>query len=160
VTTPARSWASAVATEKRVLGERLRREDVERRAAQLARLEPGQHGVEVDQLASGAVDHPRAVFHCGDRLGVDQVDRVRRLRHVQRDYVGAPQQFAQLLDALDAELAEALRRDELVEGDDVHLEGLGALCDELADTAEADHPERLAIKLSSLELGPLPGATD
>ncbi len=71
-----------------------------------------------------------------------------------------PSSSLQLLDALDPELAEALRRDELVEGDDVHLEGLGAFGDELADAAEADHAERLAVELGSLELGPLPGAAD
>jgi hypothetical protein len=38
----------------------------------------------------------------------------------------------ELLGALHAELAKALRRDELVEGDDVHLEALRPLGDELA----------------------------
>ena len=64
-----------VALEQRVLGERLRREDVERRAADLARLEPGEQRVEVDQLAAGAVDDPHAVAHLRDRVGVDPVDR-------------------------------------------------------------------------------------
>ena len=64
------------------------------------------------------------------------------------------------LGALDAQFAEALGGDELVEGDDLHLEGLGALGDELADPAEADHAERLAVELGALEVGPLPGAAD
>ena len=69
-----------------------------------------------------------------------------------------PSSSLELLDPFDAELAEALRRDELVEGEHVHLEALGALGDELADAAEADHAERLAVELGALELGPLPGA--
>ena len=55
---------------------------------------------------------------------------------------------------------EALGGDELVEGDDLHLEALGALGDELADAAEADDAEGLAVELGALELGPLPGAAD
>ena len=66
------------------------------------------------------------------------------------------EQLLELLGALDAELAEALGGDELVEGDDVHVEALGALGDELADAAEADHAERLAVELGALELGPVP----
>ena len=147
-----------VAAEERMVGERLGGEDVERRAAQLAGLEAGRQGVEVDQLAAGAVDQPRPVLHRGDRPGVDQVDGVRRLRHVQGDDVGAAEQVLELLGALDPQFAEALGGDELVEGDDLHLEGLGALGDELADAAEADHAERLAVELGALELGPLPGA--
>ena len=62
--------------------------------------------------------------------------------------------------AVDAELAEALGGDELVEGDHVHLEALGAFGDELADPAEADHAERLPVQLGALEAGPLPAAVD
>ena len=52
-----------VALEQRVLGERLLREDVERDAGDLARLEPALDRVEVDQLAAGAVDDPHPVAH-------------------------------------------------------------------------------------------------
>ena len=135
-------------------------EDVEGRAAELARLEAGHQGVEVDQLAAGAVDDAGAVLHRGDRLGVDQADRLRRLRHVQGDQVGAAEQLLDALDALDPELAEALGGDELVEGDDLHVEALGALGDELADAAEADHAEGLAVELGALELGAVPAAGD
>ena len=63
------------------------------------------------------------------------------------DEVGPREELVARLDALDAELAEALGGDELVEGDHVHVEGLGALGDELADAAEADHAQRLAVEL-------------
>ena len=70
------------------------------------------------------------------------------------------EQVLELGRALDPELAEALGGDELVEGDDVHLEALGAPRDELADPAEADHAERLAVELGALEPRPLPGPAD
>ena len=170
VTTPARSCASAVEAPRCGVTTTSSRsksgcsvngsagKTSSAAPAELARLEPGQHRVEVDQLAAGAVDQPRAVLHRRDRRGVDQLDRVRRLRHVQGDDVGPAEQLLELRRALDAELAEALGGDELVEGDDVHLEALGALGDELADPAEADHAERLAVELGALELRPLPGA--
>ena len=145
-----------VALEDRVLGEGLLGEDVERRAGDLARLERRHERVEVDQLAAGAVDDPHPVAHLRDRLGVDPVDGLGRLRQVDRDQVGARVELLAGLDALDAELAEALRGDELVEGDHVHVEGLGALGDELADAAEADHAERLAVELVAAVARALP----
>ena len=83
-----------LAGEDGVLGERLGGEDVERRAAHLARLEAGKQRVEVDQLAAGAVDDAHPVLHLGDRLGVDQADRLGRLRHVHGDHVGAAEELA------------------------------------------------------------------
>ena len=121
---------------------------------------PAIERVEVDQLAAGAVDDPDPVLHRRDRLGVDQVDRLRRLRQVQGDDVGAAEELLERLGPLDAELAEALGGDELVEGDDLHVEALGALGDELADAAEADHAERLAVELGALELGAVPAPVD
>ncbi len=149
-----------LAGEERVLGERLGGEDVERGAGQLARLKTGLQRVEVDQLAAGAVDDAGAVHHLGDRLVVDQADRLRRLRHVQGDQVGAAEQLLDAVDTVDAELAKALGGDELVEGDDLHLEALSAFGDELADPPEADHSERLAVELGPLELGPVPAPLD
>ena len=48
-------------------------------------------------------------------VGVDPVDRVGRLRQVDRDEVGARVELVGGLDPLHAEVAEPLRRDELVE---------------------------------------------
>jgi hypothetical protein len=148
------------AGEDRVLGEGLGGEDVERRAADLAGLQPRHQRVEVYQLAAGAIDDPHPVLHRRDRLGADQADRLRRLRHVDGDHVGPPVEVLEALRALDAELLEALGGDELVEGDDVHLEALGALGDQLADAAEADDADRLAVELGALVLGPVPAAVD
>ena len=66
-----------VALEERVLGERLRGEDVERGAGRPCPTRaPRCERVEVDQLAAGAVDDPHAVLHLRDRLGVDPVRSV------------------------------------------------------------------------------------
>ncbi len=148
-----------VALEDRMPGEGLGGEDVERGARDLPGLEAGLEGLEVDELAAGAVDDAHPVAHRLDRLGVDPVDRLRGLRQVDRDQVGAGIQLLARVDALDAELAEALRRDELVEGDDVHVEGLGAPGDELADATEPDHPDRLPVELVAAvaRTGPLAG---
>ena len=104
--------------------------------------------------ASRSISSPRAQltirtpsFIAAKRLGVEPVDRLRGLRQVEADHVGALVELLAGLDALDAELAEALGGDELVEGDDVHVEGLRPLGDELADPAEADHSEGLAVEL-------------
>ena len=53
------------------------------------------------------------------------------------------------LGALDAELAEALRRDERVVRDDAHPEPERPARDLLADAAEAEHAERLAGQLDA-----------
>ena len=59
---------------------------------------------------------------------------------------------------LDAELAEALLRDERVVGDDAHPEAERAARDLLADAAEAEHAERLAGQLDAAAARALPAA--
>ena len=151
-----RSDDDVVAAEERVLGERLRGEDVEGRAADLARLECRLQRVEVDELAASAVDDPDAVLHLRDGLGVDPVDGVRRLGEVDRDDVRLGVELVRRLRVLHPQLPEALGGDELVERDHVHLERLRALRDQLADAAEADHAEGLAVELVAGELGARP----
>jgi hypothetical protein len=60
--------------------------------------------------------------------------------------------------ALDAELAEALLRDERVVRDDAHLEPERAARDLLADAAEAEHAERLVRELEPAAARALPAA--
>src|SRR5215203_1737063 len=148
------------AGEDRMLGEGLGGKDVKGRTAELAGLEAGQERVEVDELAAGAVDEAGAVLHRADRVRVDHPDRLRRLRRMEGDQLRPAQQLLDRLSALDTEVAEALGGDELVEGDNLHLEALGAFGDELADAAEADHPQGLAVELGALELGAVPAAGD
>ncbi len=135
------------ALEEGMLGERLRREDVQGGAADLAGLQPVEQRVEVDQLAAGAVDDPHAVAHPRDRLGVDPSHRLRCLRQVDRDQVGPPVELLARVDPVDSELAKPLWGDELVEGDHLHVERLRALGDQLSDAPEADHAKRLAVEL-------------
>ena len=62
------------------------------------------------------------------------------------------------LGALDAELAEALARDDGVVGEDAHAEADGASRDELPDAAEAEHAEHLVRELDAAPLRALPAA--
>jgi hypothetical protein len=140
-----------IAPEERVLGERLLGKDIERGAGELARLQAALERLEINQRAPSAVDDPRAVAHLRNGVVVDHVLRLGRLRDVQRDHVGAGVQRVEGLHPLHPELAEALRGDELVERDDVHVECLCALGDELADAAEPNDTQRLAVKLVSAE---------
>ena len=168
VTIPARSWASAVEAPRCGVTTTSSRPNsgcsVIGSVGKTSRAAPptlpessaASQRIEVDQLAAGAVDDPDAVLHLGERVGVEPVDRLRGLRQVDRDQVGAPVELLARVDPLDAELAEALGGDELVEGDHVHVEGERPAGDELADPAEADHPERLAVELVAAEARPRP----
>ena len=66
---------------------------------------------------------------------------------MEGDHVGAGIELVEALRPLDPELAEAFRGHELVEGNNLHVECQGALGDQLADAAEADDAERLAVEL-------------
>src|SRR5204862_439226 len=151
-----RGHHDVVAPEHRMVSEGLRREDVERGAGHLAGVQSRLDRLQVDQLAPRAVDDAHAVLHARDRLVVDPVHRVRGLRQVDRHDVGLRVELIRGLCVLDSELAKSLRGDELVEGDHVHLERLGALRHQLADAPEPDHAERLAVELVAGELRPRP----
>ena len=169
---PARSVASAVeapevrrdddvgAPEERVLGDRLGAEDVERRAADLARVQRGLEVLVDDQRPAGDVEHAHAVLALGQRLGVEPALGLRRLGQVQGQEVGLGVDVVGGLGLLDAEVAVALGAHERVEGDDAHPEALGAMGHELADAPEAEDPERLVEQLDARELRALPLAGD
>ena len=77
---------------------------------------------------------------------------------MEREEVGDGVDLLRRLGALDAELAEAIGRDERVVGDDAHPEAERAARDLLADPAEAEHAERLAGELDARVRAPLPAA--
>jgi hypothetical protein len=77
---------------------------------------------------------------------------------VQRQEVGGGEDVLRRLHPLRAELTEALFRDERVVGDDVHAQPERPPCDLLADPAEAEHPERLALELDPTVARALPAA--
>ena len=66
---------------------------------------------------------------------------------MQREEVGGGEHLVRGLGAIHAELPEALRRHERVEGDDAHLEPERAPGDLLADPPEAEDAEPLAREL-------------
>ena len=142
--------------EQRVIGDRLLGEDVERRAGDLAGVQRRLQVRVDDERAAGDVDDPHAVLALGERLGVQEALGLRRLRQVQRDEVTGRERVRGGLGLLDAELLEALGADEGVVRDDAHAEGAGADRDELADPAEAEHAEGLALDLGAAELAALP----
>ena len=113
----------------------------------------------VDQAAARAIDDAHALFHFLQRRGIDDVLGLVGERGVQRDEIGALEQFLEL-DLLDAEVQRALRRQERIVGDHLHLQADGAIGDDRADVAAADHAERLAENLDAHELVlfPLAGA--
>ena len=75
---------------------------------------------------------------------------------MQRHELGGGVEIVGRLDALDAELAEAVLRHERVVGDDAHLEAERAARDLLSDPPEAEHAERLARELDAAEARALP----
>ena len=87
--------------------------------------------------------------------GVDDVAGLVGERRVQRDEIGALEQLVEL-DLLDAEIDRALRRQERIVGDHLHLQAERAVGDDRADIAAADDAERLAEDLDAHELVLLP----
>ena len=122
------------------------REDVDRGAGDLSRLERGDERSHVDELAPRRVHDPDAVAHVRDRVGVDRVARVGRQRQMKRHEVGALEHLCER-SRLDTELAEPLGRHERVVRDDLHLQRERAARDLPADPPEAEHPEHLVGEL-------------
>ena len=141
--------------EQRALLGRLHLEHVEGGAADVARLEGRGQRALVDQAAARAVDDAHALLGLGQRGGVDDVAGPVGERGVQRDEIGAAQQVVEL-DLLHAQLHGALGREEGIEGDHLHLEADGAVGDDGADVAAADHAQRLGVELDAQELRLLP----
>ena len=69
---------------------------------------------------------------------------------MQRDEIGAPQQFVEL-DLLDAELERAFGGQKRIVGDHLHLQPDRAVGDDRTDIAAADDAERLAENLDAEE---------
>ncbi len=103
-----------------------------------------------------AVDDQRALLHLGHRLAVEQVAGLVRHRHVEGHHVRAGEQ---LVERQQLHLQPPGRRgvEERVVGHDLHLEAARPVRHPLADAAEADDAQGLALKLDAGELAvPLP----
>src|ERR1700730_7358588 len=133
--------------EAAVRGHGLLLEDVDPRRADLAALETGQEGVLVLDLAAGGIDEDHAVLHLRDRLRVDHVVRLGRMRRVARDDVGGPEDGGHVGHGLDAAIPELFGGHVLVVGDHAHPEGARRLGHAPPDVAHADDAERLAVHL-------------
>ena len=141
--------------EQHVRRRRLLDEHVEGRARDMAGIERGRERDLVDETAARAIDDAHALLRLGDVFSRQDVLGLRRHRRMQRDDVGAREQFVEL-DLLDADVLGAFRRQEGIEGDDAHAQADRAIGDDRADIAAADHAERLGRDLDAHEAVLLP----
>ena len=137
---------------------RLGREDIERRAGDLAGADRRGQRRLVDELTAGGVDDANAVSHLLQHVAADEAARLVGQRQMKRDEVGGLEDGLRRLRVVDAELAEAIGRHERVVADHVHAEAEGATCHLPADPAEAEHAERLVGKLDPAPARAFPAA--
>ena len=97
----------------------------------------GEHGVVIHDLGARLVDDAHAVFHLGKRLGIEHVERLIRIRHVDTDIVRLG------IDAVEVHLVLDIARETpcRVHGQvrvvtaDIHAEVHGGIGDERTDGA-------------------------
>ena len=123
--------------EERVFLGRFFLEHVERRARDMTAFDGGLEIGFDDEAATCAIDDADALLALGDVLGVQDIARLVGQGRVQRDEIGALQEVFKL-DLLDTHVLRALRREEGVEGDDLHAEPKAAIGDDGTDIAAAD----------------------
>ena len=114
----------------------------------------GQHGVVVHDLGTRLVDDAHAVFHLGKRLGIEHMERLVRIRHVDADIVRLGINAIEVHLVLDIarETPRRIHGQIRVVTADVHAEVHGGVGNERADCAEADDTQRLAHELRAGEL--------
>ncbi len=150
-----RSHDDVVELEQRAGRRRLGREDVETDAADAALLQRDRERVFVDEPAASSVDDDDAGLDHGELALADQVERLGRLRQVDRDDVGFAQQLFER-DEPDAVLRRTGRLHVGVVRDEVGAERGQPLRDELPDLAEPDDADGLVEDLDAGELRALP----
>ncbi len=143
--------------EQRIGRRRLLDEHVEGRARDLPGIERLPQRLLVDQPAARTIDDAHALLHRRDRSGIDDVLGLVGQRRVQRDEVGALEQFRKI-DLLDSKIARALGRQERIVGDHLHAQAVAAVGHDRADIAAADDAERLGGDLDPHEAVLLPFA--
>ena len=97
----------------------------------------GEHGVVIHDLGARLVDDAHAVFHLGKCLGIEHVERLVRIRHVDADIVRLG------IDAVEVHLVLDIARETpcRVHGQvrvvtaDIHAEIHGGIGDERTDGA-------------------------
>ena len=144
--------------ERRIRGERLDREHVDRGPGDPPLLDRGRERCLVHQVAARRVDEHGRRLHQLEPLGVDQTVGLIGVRHVQRDDVGVAQQLVQPHE-LHLELQGALAGEIGIVSQHVHPEGAGELGDVPADAPQTHDPQRLGAELRALEPFAVPLAT-
>src|SRR6266851_4644233 len=87
--------------QERVVGRgRLLVEDVERGAGDLVAAERVMQRLLVDDAAARGVDEKRGSLHARQPGGVEEADRLRRLRAMDRDEIGAGDRLVEIADRL------------------------------------------------------------
>lgn len=137
--------------EERVIGGGgLFFEDVESATGDVAGVDGFFEGHFIDEAAAGAVDDEGALIHEADALLVEDVLGVGSHGDVQGDDVGSGEGLVRGGGEADLHLVGAGLGEEGVEGDDLHVKGLGTLGELGADATHADDGEGFAVELDAL----------
>src|SRR5690606_17296939 len=128
---------------------------VDARAADVTAAHGLGQRVLVHEATAGRVDDDHTLLGGGELVLADEAERFGGLRQVDRDRVGPAQQVLEVGE-LDAELRGAGRRDVRVVGDQLDAERGEPLRDQLADLAETDDADGLAVELDTGERAALP----
>ena len=137
--------------EQRIFLGWLDREHIEAGAGDMARFDRGGQRHLVDEPTARAIDDAHAGFRLLQCGGVDDVLGLLGQRRMQRDEVGALEQFIEF-DLLDAQLDGTLWRQERIEGDHLHAQADATVGDDRADIAATEHAKHLARDLGAHEL--------
>ena len=121
--------------------------DVQRAARDVPALNGGFECFFIDESASCAVHHQRALVHEGKALGIDDLAGVVGEGNVQGDYICAGQSCLGRLGQLDLELVRPGLGQKGVESDDLHVESLRTLGELGPDAAHSDHRETFVVEL-------------
>ena len=141
--------------EERIVLGRLDREDIEGCARDVAAFDRRFQRLLVDQAAARRIDDAHALLRLGQRLGIENVARLVRQRHVERDEIGPCEQRLQR-DLLDVQIGRALGRKIGIVGDHLHAQAPPERRHDRADVAATDDTERLAEELNAHEAVLLP----
>src|SRR5262249_15839094 len=109
--------------------------DIKGGAGEMARLQGRDEGLLIDDASAGAVDDAGALLHAGELRGADQVARLVGQWRVDGEEVAARQQLVEARDPLNAQLAGAIRSEEGIETDYLHVEAGAPTRDLPADAA-------------------------
>ena len=132
-------------------GQRLDRENIQRRAAHLVHFQRRDQIRFRDNFAARAIHDLHARFHLGERRRVQHIFCFRRHRHVDGDEIRLTINMVQFRCEFRADSLRAVFREIRIVSDDAHPERQRALGDFRADAAHAQDAERLAGEFHALK---------